>query len=144
MTGNGAIFDFRRSLTDRNGIDDLALGVSVNAGMPRAAHPPLVSEGAESAPFSALLALAGIGCDKWFRATRAGPHPWETATSAIRKFARATSPASVYSQRSPGAWCEWPAGTAWAAGPFPGPADRLHWRGTARARHGGPLPGSIR
>jgi len=25
----------------RNGIDDLALGVSVNAGMPRAADPPL-------------------------------------------------------------------------------------------------------
>src|ERR1700746_1176623 len=118
MTGNGAIFDFRRSLADRNG------GGSA-AG----------SEGAESAPFSALLALAGIGCDKWFHATRAGPHPWETDTSAIRKLARATSPASVYSQRSPGAWCEWPAGTAWAAGPIPRPADRLHWRGTARARH---------
>ena len=41
MAGNGAIFDFRRSFADGNGIDDLALGVPVNAGVPRAADPPL-------------------------------------------------------------------------------------------------------
>ena len=57
MSGNGTIFDFRRSFADGNGIDDLALRVSVNAGVPRAADPPLASEGAESAPFSALRAL---------------------------------------------------------------------------------------
>ena len=34
MTGNGSIFDFRRSLADGDGIDDPALGVSVNAGLP--------------------------------------------------------------------------------------------------------------
>ncbi len=41
MTGNGTIFDFRRSFADRNSIDDPALGVPVNAGMPRAAYTPL-------------------------------------------------------------------------------------------------------
>src|SRR5450755_607769 len=40
MTGNGSVFYFRRSLADRNGVDDLALGVSVNAGVPRAADTP--------------------------------------------------------------------------------------------------------
>ena len=53
MTGNGAIFDFRRSLADRNGIDDLALGVSVNAGMPRAADPPLGAKVLNQLLFSA-------------------------------------------------------------------------------------------
>ena len=33
MAGNGTIFDFRRSFTDGNGIDDPALGVPVNAGV---------------------------------------------------------------------------------------------------------------
>ena len=41
MTGNGSVFDFRRSLPDGNGIDDPPLGVPVNAGRPRAADPPL-------------------------------------------------------------------------------------------------------
>src|SRR5579862_2466997 len=41
MTGNGTIFHFRWPFADRNCIDDLALGMSVNAGVPRAADPPL-------------------------------------------------------------------------------------------------------
>jgi hypothetical protein len=41
MAGNGTIFDFRRSFADGKGIDDSALGVPVNAGVPRAADPPL-------------------------------------------------------------------------------------------------------
>ena len=41
MTGNGAIFDFRRSFTDGNGIDDPALRVPMNAGVARAPDPPL-------------------------------------------------------------------------------------------------------
>ena len=40
MAGDGSIFDLRRSFADGNGIDDLALGVPVNAGVPRAANPP--------------------------------------------------------------------------------------------------------
>ena len=34
VSGNGTIFDFRRSFADGNRIDDLALGVPVNAGVP--------------------------------------------------------------------------------------------------------------
>src|ERR1700676_1821374 len=41
MAGNGTILDFRRSFADGDGIDDPALGVPVNAGVPRAADPPL-------------------------------------------------------------------------------------------------------
>ncbi len=41
MTGDGTIFDFRRAFADGNGIDDAALGVPMNAGMARAADPPL-------------------------------------------------------------------------------------------------------
>src|SRR5690349_4051494 len=44
MTGNGTIFDFRRSFADGDGIDGPALGVPLNAGMPRAADPPLRSQ----------------------------------------------------------------------------------------------------
>ena len=44
MAGNGTVFDFRRSFADGDGIDDLALGVPVNAGVPRAADPPLRSQ----------------------------------------------------------------------------------------------------
>ena len=44
MAGNGTIFDLRRAFPDRDGIDDPALGVPVNAGMPRAADPPLRSQ----------------------------------------------------------------------------------------------------
>src|ERR1700694_3403802 len=44
VTGNGTIFDFRRSFADGDGIDDPALGVPVNAGVPRAADPPLRSQ----------------------------------------------------------------------------------------------------
>src|SRR5689334_24249322 len=44
MTGNGTIFDFRRSFPDGDGIDDPSLGVPVNAGAPRAADPPLRSQ----------------------------------------------------------------------------------------------------
>jgi hypothetical protein len=40
MTGDGTIFDFRRAFADGNGIDDLALGVPMNTGVPRAADPP--------------------------------------------------------------------------------------------------------
>jgi len=41
MTGNGTLFHFRWPFADRNRIDDLALRMSVNAGVPRAADPPL-------------------------------------------------------------------------------------------------------
>src|SRR5215470_10544150 len=41
MSGNRSIFRFRRSLPDRDGIDDLTLGVPVHAGVSRAAHAPL-------------------------------------------------------------------------------------------------------
>src|SRR6202790_1999006 len=44
MAGNGTIFHFRRSFADGDGIDDPALGVPVNAGVPRAADPPLRSQ----------------------------------------------------------------------------------------------------
>src|ERR1700688_229275 len=44
VTGNGTIFDFRRSFADGDSINDPALGVSVNAGVPRAADPPLGSQ----------------------------------------------------------------------------------------------------
>ena len=44
VSRNSTIFDFRRSLADRNGIDDLALRVPVNAGVPRAADVPLRSQ----------------------------------------------------------------------------------------------------
>ena len=44
MTGNGAIFDFCWPLTNRDRIDDAALRVPVNAGVPRAADPPLGSQ----------------------------------------------------------------------------------------------------
>jgi Bacterial Ig domain len=49
------------------------------------------------APVSALRALEETDCDRWSRATRAGScHP-ESAASAIRESAPATSPAAVYS-----------------------------------------------
>src|ERR1700685_3052339 len=41
MAGNGSIFDFRRSLANGNRIDDLALGMPVDTGVPRAADRPL-------------------------------------------------------------------------------------------------------
>ena len=41
MTGDGAVFDFRRAFPNRNGVDDPALGMSVSAGVPRAADLPL-------------------------------------------------------------------------------------------------------
>jgi hypothetical protein len=44
MAGYGSVFDFRRSFTDRNGIDDLTAPVSVNAGVPGAAYTPLGSQ----------------------------------------------------------------------------------------------------
>jgi hypothetical protein len=44
MTGNGTIFDFRRSFADGDGIDDPALRVPVIAGVPRAADPLLRSQ----------------------------------------------------------------------------------------------------
>ena len=44
MTGNGTIFDFRRSFADGDGIGDPALGVPVDTGVPRAADPPLRSQ----------------------------------------------------------------------------------------------------
>src|SRR3974390_1407296 len=44
MTRNRSVFRLRRSFADGDGIDDPALGVSVNAGVPRAAHVPLRSQ----------------------------------------------------------------------------------------------------
>jgi hypothetical protein len=44
MTRNRSVFRFRGSLADGNGVDDPALGVSVNAGVPRAANAPLRSQ----------------------------------------------------------------------------------------------------
>ena len=41
MTGNGPVFNLRRAFPDGDGIDDPALGVPVNAGVPRATDPPL-------------------------------------------------------------------------------------------------------
>src|SRR5215468_375317 len=97
---------------------------------------------AELAPVSALRVLVRIDCDRSFRATRAGFHPWDTAASAIRKFVAATNPGSVYSQRSVAACGWWLAGTAWAAGRMPRPADRPRWLDTEVARHGGRPPDS--
>src|SRR6202167_5826063 len=41
MTRKGSVFRFRRPLADRNRIDDLPAGLSLLAGMTRAAHAPL-------------------------------------------------------------------------------------------------------
>src|ERR1700684_1741840 len=41
MTRKGSVFHFRRPLADRNRIDDLPAGLSLLAGMTRAAHAPL-------------------------------------------------------------------------------------------------------
>jgi hypothetical protein len=41
MTRNGSVFCFRRPLPDREGLDDLPPGLSMLAGMTRAAHVPL-------------------------------------------------------------------------------------------------------
>jgi hypothetical protein len=41
MAGNGAVLDFRGSLPDGDGVDDLATAVSANTGLPRAADAPL-------------------------------------------------------------------------------------------------------
>jgi len=41
---DGTIVYLRRSFANGNGIDDLALRVSVNAGVPRVADPPLRSQ----------------------------------------------------------------------------------------------------
>src|SRR5215472_11910491 len=38
MAGNGSVFRLRRSFPNRDGIDDLTPGLSVFAGMARAAH----------------------------------------------------------------------------------------------------------
>src|SRR5215831_12678011 len=130
MAGDGSIFDFRRSLADGNGINDLALGVSVHADVPRAADLPLRSQMPNELVFQRSARFVGTGCDKSFRETRAGSHPWDTAASAIRKFVAATSPRSVYSQRSLAAYGGWPAGTAWAAGRMPRPVDRPRWLDT--------------
>jgi hypothetical protein len=56
MAGDGAIFDFRGSFPDGDGIDDLTTMVSAIAGMPRGGSGAW-TEGAESALFSALRAL---------------------------------------------------------------------------------------
>jgi hypothetical protein len=40
MARNGTTFDFRRSFSDRDGIDDPALRVPEDAGVPRAADSP--------------------------------------------------------------------------------------------------------
>src|SRR6202142_1505845 len=41
MTRKGSVFRFRRPLADRNRIDDLPAGLSLLAGMTRAAHAPV-------------------------------------------------------------------------------------------------------
>src|SRR5437870_585477 len=77
------------------------------------------------------------------RETRACSRPWDTASSAIQKSVPATSPESVYSQRSSATSCGRPKGTPWAARPTPRLGDPLHWLDTADAGHGGPPPGSL-
>ncbi len=58
MTGDGSVFYFRRSLADRNGVDDLALRVSVNAGVPRAADTPFRAQVLNQLLFKCLTAKA--------------------------------------------------------------------------------------
>jgi hypothetical protein len=41
VAGNRSVCDLGGSFPDKNAIDDPALGVPVNAGVPRAADPPL-------------------------------------------------------------------------------------------------------
>ena len=59
MTGKGTIFDLRRSFPDGDGIDNPALGVPVNAGVPRAADPPLRSQ-MPNQPLFQLLTARGF------------------------------------------------------------------------------------
>ena len=44
VTGNGTVFDFGWPFANGNRIDDPALRVAMNAGVPRAADPPLGSQ----------------------------------------------------------------------------------------------------
>ena len=41
MTGNGAVFNFRRPFPDGDGIDDLTAGLSANTRVPRASYAAL-------------------------------------------------------------------------------------------------------
>ena len=68
VSGKGAIFRFCRPLADGNGIDDPALRVPVNAGVPRAANPPLRSQMPNQLLFQRSARLQEQGCGKWFRA----------------------------------------------------------------------------
>jgi hypothetical protein len=61
-----------------------------------------------------------------------------------RKSVPATSPGSVYWQRSTATSCGWQEGTAWAAEPTSRPADRLHWLDTLDARRDAPPPAQRR
>src|SRR5882724_8781688 len=62
--------------------------------------------------------------------------------SANRKSVPATSPESVYSQRSSATSHGWKEGTAWAAKPTPRLRRRLRWLDTQNGHHDARLPGS--
>jgi hypothetical protein len=65
MAGNGTIFDFCTSFTDGNGIDNPALGVPVNAGVPRATDPPLRSQMPNQHPVGGSNAETGTFHDNF-------------------------------------------------------------------------------
>ena len=138
MAGNGTIFDFRRSFADGNGIDDLALRVSVNAGVPRAADPPLGAKVLNQLLFQRSARLNEQAAINRFvrhaqalvvRDTDCFSHPEICSgdQSSISLLATMVAELLVQGQT----------GRPWAAKPTARPADRLHWLDTARARHGG-------